>query len=80
METIIQAGAIFLEKMLKKDRDYSIAFKINDSAKTSFIIHLPENYNPQKRYSLLFFLHGAVRNNELTDYQLDFEYQTGYVK
>ncbi|MCS4301864.1 hypothetical protein [Chryseobacterium sp. BIGb0232] len=53
----------------KKDRDYSIAFKINDSATTSFIIHLPQNYNPQKKYSLLFFLHGAVRNNELIDYQ-----------
>ncbi len=54
----------------KKDRDYSIAFKINDSVKTSFFIHLPVNYNPQKKYTLLFFLHGAVRNNELIDYQL----------
>lgn len=54
----------------KKDRDYSIAFKINDSAKTSFFIHLPQHYNPQKKYTLLFFLHGAVRNNELIDYQL----------
>lgn len=55
---------------LKKDRDYSIAFRINDSVKTSFIIHLPKHYTPQKRYSLLFFLHGAVRNNELIDYQM----------
>lgn len=54
----------------KKDRDYSIAFKINDSAKTSFFIHLPQHYDPQKKYTLLFFLHGAVRNNELIDYQL----------
>ncbi|WET49647.1 alpha/beta hydrolase-fold protein [Chryseobacterium indologenes] len=54
----------------KKDRDYSIAFKISDSAKTSFFIHLPTNYSPQKKYTLLFFLHGAVRNNELIDYQL----------
>ena len=53
----------------KKERDYSIAFKMNDSVKTSFFIHLPQNYNPQKKYSLLFFLHGAVRNNELIDYQ-----------
>ncbi|MDN3693804.1 alpha/beta hydrolase-fold protein [Chryseobacterium tructae] len=53
----------------KKERDYSISFKINDSAKTSFFIHLPQNYNPQKKYSLLFFLHGAVRNNTLIDYQ-----------
>lgn len=54
----------------KKDRNYSIAFKINDSVKTSFFIHLPKNYTPQKKYSLLFFLHGAVRNNELIDYQM----------
>lgn len=54
----------------KKDRDYSIVFKISDSAKTSFFIHLPANYSPQKKYTLLFFLHGAVRNNELIDYQL----------
>ena len=55
---------------IKNERDYSIAFKINDSTKTSFFIHLPRNYNPEKKYSLLFFLHGAVRNNALVDYQL----------
>lgn len=54
----------------KKERDYSIAFKINDAAKTSFFIHLPSDYNPEKKYTLLFFLHGAVRNNELIDYQM----------
>lgn len=54
----------------KKDRDYSISFKINDSTKTSFFIHLPNNYNPAKKYSLLFFLHGAVKNNALIDYQI----------
>jgi len=54
----------------KKKRDYSISFKINDSVKTSFFIHLPKDYNPEKKYSLLFFLHGAVRNNALVDYQL----------
>ncbi|MXN90305.1 hypothetical protein GR160_03625 [Flavobacterium sp. Sd200] len=54
----------------KKERDYSIAFKVNDSTKTSFFIHLPKNYNPVKKYSLLFFLHGAVKNNALVDYQL----------
>lgn len=53
----------------KKNRDYSISFKINDSTKTSFFIHLPKNYNPDKKYPLLFFLHGAVRNNSLVDYQ-----------
>lgn len=54
----------------KKEYNYSIAFKINDSAKTSFFIHFPAHYNPQKKYVLMFFLHGAVRNNELIDYQL----------
>lgn len=54
----------------KKKRDYSISFPINDSTKTSFFIHLPENYNPNKKYPLLFFLHGAVRSNALVDYQL----------
>ncbi|AZA83127.1 hypothetical protein C1637_19720 [Chryseobacterium lactis] len=54
----------------KKDRDYSVSFKISDSVTTSFFIHLPQNYNPEKKYSLLFFLHGAVRNNELIDYQM----------
>lgn len=54
----------------KANRDYSISFKINDSVKTSFFIHLPKNYDPSKKYSLLFFLHGAVKNNALTDYQL----------
>lgn len=54
----------------KKEQNYSISFSINDSTTTSFFIHLPKNYNPEKRYPLLFFLHGAVRNNELIDYQL----------
>ncbi|QQT28672.1 hypothetical protein I6I99_15015 [Sphingobacterium multivorum] len=54
---------------LKKNQDYSISFKINDSTKTSFFIHLPNNYNPKKKYPLLFFLHGAVRSNALIDYQ-----------
>lgn len=54
----------------KSDRDYSISFKVNDSVKTSFFIHLPKNYDPSKKYSLLFFLHGAVKNNALADYQL----------
>ncbi|MHC5202749.1 alpha/beta hydrolase-fold protein [Myroides sp. LJL119] len=54
----------------KNHRDYSITFTINDSTKTSYFIHLPKNYNPRKKYPLLFFLHGAVKSNSLTDYQL----------
>lgn len=53
----------------KKNRDYSISLKVNDTAKTSFLIHLPKKYNPQKKYSVLFFLHGAVKNNALNDFQ-----------
>lgn len=69
-EALYRAIRNFNPYQPKKDRDYSIAFKINDSAKTSFFIHFPEHYNPQKKYTLMFFLHGAVRNNELIDYQL----------
>lgn len=52
----------------KQQQDYSLPFVINDTARTAFLVHLPPNYNPAKRYPLLFFLHGAVRNNSLTDY------------
>ncbi|MBP2616289.1 alpha/beta hydrolase-fold protein [Chryseobacterium jejuense] len=69
-EVLYRAIRNFNPYQPKKDRDYSIAFKINDTVKTSFFIHFPAHYNPQKKYSLLFFLHGAVRNNELIDYQL----------
>src|SRR5699024_9908672 len=37
--------------------------------KTSYFIHLPKNYNPQKEYPLLFFLHGAVNGNKLQSFQ-----------
>lgn len=53
----------------KKKQDYSISFQINDSTKTAFLVHLPKNYNPEKKYPLLFFLHGAVRSNALVDFQ-----------
>ena len=52
----------------KQHQDYSLSFVINDTTRTAFLVHLPPNYNPAKRYPLLFFLHGAVRNNLLTDY------------
>jgi len=54
----------------KKLQDYSISLKLNDSTKTSYLVHLPENYNPTKRYSVLVFLHGAVRFTTLTNYQI----------
>lgn len=54
----------------KEYRNYSVSFLINDSAATSFFVHLPQSYSPVKKYPLLFFLHGAIRSNALTDYQL----------
>jgi len=53
----------------KKQRNYSIRFAINDTVQTSYFIHLPENYQPEKAYPLLLFLHGAVRYNQLADFQ-----------
>lgn len=52
----------------KARKNYSIDFVINDSTKTSYLVHLPKDYNPKKAYSLLFFLHGAVRYNTLQDF------------
>lgn len=53
----------------KQQQNYSISFQINDSTKTSYFVHLPVNYSPDKKYPLLVFLHGAVRSNALTDFQ-----------
>lgn len=53
----------------KEQRDYSIGFQLNDTTKTSYYVHLPQNYNPAKSYPLLFFLHGAVRYSPLLDFQ-----------
>ncbi|WP_126971121.1 alpha/beta hydrolase-fold protein [Gynurincola endophyticus] len=53
----------------KQQQNYSISFQINDSTKTSYFVHLPANYNPEKKYPLLVFLHGAVRSNALIDFQ-----------
>lgn len=54
----------------KKDVNYSIKFKVTDSLNTSYFVSLPANYNPKKRYPVLFFLHGAVQGNSLTEYQM----------
>ncbi|WP_329905077.1 hypothetical protein [Porphyromonas pogonae] len=55
---------------LTKERpNYSIIFDINDSTRTSYFVDLPTHYNPDKKYSLLFFLYGAVKYNALVGVQ-----------
>jgi predicted esterase len=54
----------------KQQQDYSVSLKINDTTSTSYLVHLPKNYNPKKKYSTLLFLHGAVRFSPLKDYQI----------
>ncbi|WP_222843481.1 alpha/beta hydrolase-fold protein [Roseivirga misakiensis] len=49
---------------------YSISFNLDENFSTSFFIQLPENYSPDKKYPLLFILHGAVKHNSLAAYQL----------
>ena len=53
----------------KKYRNYSIKTRVTDSLNTSYYLRLPDPYNPQKSYPVLFFLHGAVRGNALSEYQ-----------
>jgi predicted esterase len=54
----------------KEKRNYSISLKINDSIQTSYLVHLPKKYNPQKKYPVLFFLHGVVHLSEFENYQI----------
>lgn len=57
----------FLPKLQK---DYSISLQINDTTKTSYLVHLPKNYTPEKAYQMLVFLHGAVHYSTLSQYQI----------
>lgn len=41
----------------------SMQFKFNDTLHNSFSVILPKDYDPTRKYPLLFFLHGAVRGN-----------------
>jgi hypothetical protein len=54
----------------KREQNYSISLKINDSINSSYLVHLPKNYNPKNKYPTLIFLHGAVRFSSLMDYQI----------
>ncbi|MEX0273038.1 MAG: hypothetical protein AB3N16_01525, partial [Flavobacteriaceae bacterium] len=60
-ENIYKAIRTHNPYILKEHRNYSISLRINDSTATSYLVHLPNGYNPQKKYPVLFFLHGAVR-------------------
>ncbi|WP_410221344.1 hypothetical protein [Pedobacter sp.] len=53
----------------KSKQNYSIKFKVKDSLYTSYYVSLPPKYNPEKRYAVLFFLHGAVQSNALSEFQ-----------
>jgi len=53
----------------KKARNYSIKFRVVDSTYTSYFVSLPINYDSNKSYPVLFFLHGAVQGNSLVEYQ-----------
>jgi len=55
----------------KKEQNYSIFFSINDTLKSSYFVHLPKNYNPEKKYPMLIFLHGAVFFSELEKFSTD---------
>lgn len=56
----------------KNKRNYSIMFQVNDSIRSSYYVHLPAGYDPGKKYPVLFFLHGAVRSREFTDFQSEY--------
>lgn len=46
-----------------KDHYVSMQIKLNETQHTAYLVVLPPNYNAQKKYPLLFFLHGAVNGN-----------------
>lgn len=52
----------------KKQTTYSIKFKVTDSLNTAYFVNLPKDYNPKRKYALLFFLHGGVQGSLFVDY------------
>lgn len=56
----------------KAQRNYSIMFHLNDSVCSSYYVHLPADYSPDRQYPLLFFLHGAVRYSNFRDFQSEY--------
>lgn len=70
VETLYDSLKYYSPYLPKKKREYSISFKINDSLSTSYFIHLPSAYDSKKQYPLLIYLHGAVRNSQIIDFQM----------
>ncbi|WP_198664960.1 alpha/beta hydrolase-fold protein [Lewinella sp. IMCC34191] len=74
-DTSLSGAALYqqlsrFENYLPKEAgDYSVSLPINDSTATSYLVHLPPGYSPQRQYAVLVFLHGAVRRNALVEYQ-----------
>jgi hypothetical protein len=62
----------------KQKQNYSISLKINDSINSSYLVHLPKNYNPKNKYPTLIFLHGAVRFSSLLNYQIAQQVLSGW--
>lgn len=62
---LLRGDSQYLNKI---EREYSLSFMVNDPTKTSFFVFLPQGYDPEKRYPLLFFLHGAVKHNLFSDF------------
>lgn len=68
-ENLYQEIRGFNQYLPKLKQNYSIAFAISDSTKSAYLVHLPLDYNPDKKYSCLVFLHGAVMNGYLDGYK-----------
>jgi len=54
----------------KQRQDYSISVEIDDSTKTSYLVYLPADYDPKRKYSTLIYLHGNLMNSSLEEYQI----------
>ena len=70
-KSVYQRIKNFNNYAVKQYQNYSIPFKVTDSLSTSYFVSLPKNYNPRNKYSILFFLHGAVQSNGLAEYLTD---------
>lgn len=70
-KTVYQRIKKFNRFAVKQYQNYNVPFKVTDSLSTSYFVSLPKNYNPRNKYSILFFLHGAVQSNGFAEFQFD---------